>query len=167
MRKTEATNPREFWNAYQPFLHSKTTRQANDIVLKEYDEIITDKKLIADLFKNHFVHVADGVSHVHENDYGENFVYHPSIKAIHESNSKSDMSCLFTFQHTNRVQIEKLLLEINARKSSGHDMIPPRLIKESATAIAEPLAKIVNASIDSSCYPVRWKKGQVTLPYTY
>lgn len=64
--------------------------------------------------------------------------------------------------NTNRVQIENLLLDINTYKSCGHDMIPPRLIKESVTVIAEPLAKIMNTSIDLCYYPAQWKMGHVT-----
>ena len=48
------------------------------------------------------------------------------------------------------------------RKACGHDMLPPRLIKESARAISGPVAKILNTSIAHSRYPSRWKMGQVT-----
>ena len=65
----------------------------------------------------------------------------------------------FDFHSTNCVQIEKLLKEVDVSKSSGHDMLPPRLIKASATAIAEPIADILNASIAEGCYPSIWKMG--------
>ena len=58
--------------------------------------------------------------------------------------------------------MEKFLLELNTRKSCGHDLIPPRLLKESASVISEPLAKIMNCSISLGHYPSRWKMGQVT-----
>ena len=51
---------------------------------------------------------------------------------------------------------------VNVSKSSGHDLIPPRLIKASAAAIAEPIANMFNASIAQGCYPSAWKMGQVT-----
>ena len=41
-------NPREFWDTYRPILNSKT-KQANDIVLKENEVPITNKKQIAEL----------------------------------------------------------------------------------------------------------------------
>ena len=46
-------------------------------------------------------------------------------------------------------------------KSCRHDLIPPRLLKESASAISEPLAKIINCSISLGHYPSRGKMGQV------
>ena len=51
---------------------------------------------------------------------------------------------------------------MNTRKSCGHDLIPPRLLMESASVISEPLAKIMNCSVSLGHYPSRWKMGQVT-----
>ena len=47
-------------------------------------------------------------------------------------------------------------------KSSGHDMIPPRLVKASAAAIAELIATVFNTPIVQGCHPSVWKMGQVT-----
>lgn len=43
------------------------------------------------------MHVADGASDIYEDDYGVNFVDHPSIKAIVENNRKWDTPCSFNF----------------------------------------------------------------------
>ena len=51
-------NPREFWDTCRPFLNSKT-KPANDIVLKENEVPITNKKQIAELMNNHFVKVTE------------------------------------------------------------------------------------------------------------
>ena len=159
-KSVETVNPREFWSTFRPFLHT-TTKQANDIVLNENDKIINDKKEIAELFNDHFVRITDGVPMIRENDYGENYVNHPSIKAIHEHRGTGSTAC-FCFHSTSEAQVEKLLNELNVRKSPGHDMIPPRLIKESAAVVARPLTTIINYCIEHCCYPSSWKKGIVT-----
>ena len=46
-KKSESENPREFWDTYRPFLHSRKSTQANDIILKEHDVVVTDKKQMA------------------------------------------------------------------------------------------------------------------------
>ena len=51
---------------------------------------------------------------------------------------------------------------MNTRKSCDRELIPPRLLKESASVILEPLAKLMNCSISLGHYPSRWKMGQVT-----
>ena len=45
----------------------------------------------------------------------------------------------FNFVHTNQAQVERALLNVNVRKSYCHDMLPPRLVKESAAVISKPI----------------------------
>ena len=70
-KSSEPENPREFWNAYRPFLHGKT-KQAND------------KREIAELFNAYFIQIADRGPPIKEIDYGQHFEDHPSIRAIYE-----------------------------------------------------------------------------------
>lgn len=77
---------------------------------------------------------------------------------FYERNTKG----YFKFQRTNQVLVEKLLRDINVRRSCGHDMISPRLLKESAAMISGPITNIINFSIDLCKYPDSWKMGQVT-----
>ena len=161
-KKSESENPREFWDTYRPFLYSRKSTQANDIILKENDVVITDKKQIAELFNSYFVNIADGVPEITEQIYGKGFDAHPSIQAIFNNNEQIAARNNFAFQYTNKTQVEALLLKINSRKSCGYDGIPPRLVKESANAIAGPIAAIMNHSIRTGQYPSRLKLGQVT-----
>ena len=55
--------------------------QANNIILKEEDRIITNKKEIAELFNEHFVSMADNVPLREEEDYGEDFANHPEYQS--------------------------------------------------------------------------------------
>ncbi|XP_066020921.1 uncharacterized protein [Pocillopora verrucosa] len=160
-KSSEPENPREFWNAYRPFLHGKT-KQANDVIIMENNVVISDKREIAELFNAHVIQIADGVPLMKETDYGQHFENHPSIKAIHEKNSATDAPLCFYFERINQAQVEKALLDVNVRKSCGHDMLSPRLVKESASVIAKPLTNILNTSIEQGCYPNAWKMGQVT-----
>ena len=72
------------------------------------------------------------------------------------------MPLCFNFEKINQAQVERALLDVNVHKSCGHDMLPPRLVKESATVIAKPITNILNTSIEQGCYPSAWKMGQVT-----
>ncbi len=162
LKKTEADNPREFWNAYRPSMRSRKTKQANVILLKENDTVISDKQQIAEIFNDHFVHIANGAPDINVHDFGEDFTEHPSVIAINDNNSERSSSSFFNFQHTNKTQVERLLSSVNTRKACGHDSIPPSLIKESASEIAGSLTTIMNQSISQCRYPARWKMGQVT-----
>ena len=111
--------------------------------------MISDKQSIAELFKNHFVRLAEGVTQLDTEDYCEDFRDHPSINAIHENSTGS----VFKIQNTNSIQIKNLILGINTRKSCGYDIILPRLVKESADVIAQRLAGIINYALCQS----RWE----------
>ena len=87
---------------------------------------------------------------------------YPSIIAIHEKNKATDAPLCFNFEHINQAQVERALLDVNVRKSCGHDMLSPRLVKESASVIAKPITNILNTSIEQGCFPNAWKMGQVT-----
>ena len=148
-------DPRQFWNTYRPFLHSRRGLKSNDIILKEGAEIITDKSRIANIFNDYFVNIANHIEAPSEEVYGRDFADHPSVMAISDSVSSS-----FSFSPTNSTCVKQLLLDINIRKSPGYDNITPRLLKLSAECVAEPLCAIFNAAIDQSMYPAAWKKDR-------
>ena len=85
---------------------------------------------------------------------------HPSILAIRYTQRQAPER--FNFHHTNMVLVEEMLKYINTRKACGYNMLPPRLIKDSASAIAKPLTVLFNCSIDRSRYPASWKMEQIT-----
>ena len=92
-------------------------------------------------------------------DYGTDFIEHRSIRAIiHNKVEKETLN----FELVNSSQVDPLLSSINSRKSCGHDMLHPTLLKLSAPVIALPVSKIINSSIISCSYPIAWKMGQVT-----
>ena len=97
-------------------------------------------------------------------DYCEDYANHPSIKVVHEHWGASVPAC-FSFHRASKPQVELLLKEINVRKSPGHDMIPPKLIKEAAAVISRPLTSTINCCIEHCCYPASWKMGMVTPLY--
>ena len=89
-------NPRAFWEAYRPFMHSRSSKQANDITLIEKDVVITDKKELAELLNNYFVHI-DDVQDIKEHKFGNQFSAHPSIRAIAEENRRKNAIHNFNF----------------------------------------------------------------------
>ena len=65
---------------------------------------LTDKREIAELFNEHFVHIEDGVGEITDHYFGEGFYDHPSIKVIQANNGvKGEEDCLsFQFANANR-----------------------------------------------------------------
>ena len=142
-------------------MHTKSKQANYIIILKENDRIISDKREIANLLNEYFVHIADSMPEIRVEDYCEDYANHPSIKTIHEDRGAS-APAYFSFHRASETQFELLLKEINVRKSPSHDMIPPKLIKEAAAVISGPITSIIICCIEHCCYPASWKTGMVT-----
>ena len=61
--KQQTPKTRANWSTFLPFFHTKS-EQANDIILKENNRIISDKKEIANLLNDYFDHIADSMPEI-------------------------------------------------------------------------------------------------------
>ena len=57
---------------------------------------------------------------------------------------------------------KKLLQSMNIYKSPGPDAIHPRIVKELACVIAEPLAMLFNKTLEEATLPCGWKEAQIS-----
>ena len=65
----------------------------------------------------------------------------------------------------NTERIIKLLNQLNPNKASGPDNISVRLLKETSSEIAPPLALIFQASLCQQSIPDDWHKANITPIY--
>ena len=68
---------------------------------------------------------------------------------------------LFRFQYVSKVFVEHQLRKLKTKKSAGHDELPPKLLKDSASTIAGPLSHIINISLKSGIVPSEWKFAKI------
>ena len=61
--------------------------------------------------------------------------------------------------------VTKLLQRINPSKATGPDLIPMRVLKEVASAIAPYLCFIFQQSIDTESVPADWKHAKIIAVY--
>ncbi|KAA3676029.1 uncharacterized protein DEA37_0011181 [Paragonimus westermani] len=60
------------------------------------------------------------------------------------------------------LDVEDLLLKVNPYGAMGPDMIHPRILKEAAVSLAEPLYKLFKQTLQTSILPSAWKEAMVT-----
>ena len=58
--------------------------------------------------------------------------------------------------------IRKKLLALNINKSVGPDELHPRILKELADYVSEPLAVLFNKTMEDGCIPQDWKIAYVS-----
>ena len=89
----------------------------------------------------------------------EEFSNHPSITT---SISSQNFNLAFSFQPVSAEYIGKLLSDLKINKSCSPDNIPPKILKLFASAIKEPLTKVINYCITESSWPLHWKRSHIT-----
>ena len=59
-------------------------------------------------------------------------------------------------------EVRKKLLSVLPNKAMGPDNIPPRIIKEFAYELAEPVTTIFDSSFSAGVVPSIWKESNIT-----
>ena len=59
-------------------------------------------------------------------------------------------------------QVCKKLLSLNSFKAAGPNNIPPRILKEFAYELSDPLADMFNLSLVSATIPSYWKSANIS-----
>ena len=59
------------------------------------------------------------------------------------------------------MQMRTEILDLSTKKSSGHDSIPPKIIKGSAAILSTPLKELFNVSIEECLFPSDLKYAEV------
>ena len=62
---------------------------------------------------------------------------------------------------TNAEEVHKLCKEINPMKSSGMDELSSKLCKDAFLVLSEQLAHLFNCSLNSGCFPDKWKIAKI------
>ena len=136
--------------------------------MTEKDKIVTEEKEFVKIFSDHYINIVDGscgtksTNVAKEQEIEDNkkavevicksFANHESIKAIKENNITKNLTA--GNSHLPKVSacdVEQLLRNIDSKKSTGIDKIPPKLIKLSAKVFSKPLAIAVN-NIFNECF---------------
>ena len=74
----------------------------------------------------------------------------PSVLKIQE---KTNQDVNFKLVPVEVKDTLKLLKDINPRKATGHDQIPPKLLKIGANSIAIPINTLVNEMLQTDTFP--------------
>jgi hypothetical protein len=63
------------------------------------------------------------------------------------------------------VKVYEILKKLDISKANGPDQISNRMLKETAEVIAEPLANVFNKCIETSSFPLVWKRANIVPIY--
>ena len=87
--------------------------------------------------------------------------YHESVHMIMQSYNRRPPgdSSQFKFHVLKPKEIEAALSNLDTTKSTGHDLLPPKILKIASRELSYPLTGLYNRCIESCDWPLQWKKG--------
>ena len=116
-----------------------------------------DNKFLANEFKDFFSNkvnnIVNSISAIVKNEKIEQSINYPTLEQTIEP--------LSDFHELSQDQIKKLIISTKST-TSRLDPIPTSLLKSCLDILIRPITDIVNRSLLSGCFPVKWKTGLVT-----
>ena len=109
----------------KPLLPATSSNQYEKIILVENDKVISDPRLVAEVFNEYFANI---VHTENSNESNADFSSHPSVRLIAQSGTFEN----FTFHPVSTSYVRDILNHLNPKKAVGVDGITPRLLRLSA-----------------------------------
>ena len=123
-----------------PFLGSKKVKESLEMKLRINNSITTYQLHITGSMGDYFSSIADNIGSANDaKDYVRN---HESIQARvnHRMAVGDDRS--FNFEGLRLSDVVKILKDIDPKKATGWDTIPPKAFKMGSTVLAAPLCDL-------------------------
>ena len=159
-------NGKEFWTTIKPLISFKNKGGSSNITLLEGGKIINNPVDVVDVLNKYYVSATENIGlpdkitgNASLNDITKLHDNKECITTI-RNHMKNDSS--FKFSRVSSSLIYEKLNGININKSTGHDMIPPKLIKLGAKELCVPITYLINKCIETSTFPKYLKLGEIT-----
>ena len=144
-----------FWKTMKKILPGERKSAATSSAIQLNGETCTDNLKIANGFNSFFASVASRLMQSLRGGGSPS----RSSRRMHLADRPLPE---FKFDVVTEEFTAKALKNLKASKASGLDNISPRLLKDSTNVIAQPLTRILNASLIQVVVPSDWKCSMVT-----
>ena len=169
---------KQFWKTVKPFLTNKGCLKNNDIILLDGEEMITNDRILAKRFNEHYINIVErssgfkpskmSFSVESRNNYflrsiANQYKDHPSIINIRQNalnNTHMDTS-FFSTDEVTPDKVNSIIKFLDASKASGTDKIPMKLIILASDFLSKPISKSLNNCITSCTFPENAKVATV------
>ena len=133
---------KNLWKTFGKILKNNKSRvKVNKI--KVNNKTISNPTQITNALNNFFTNIGNKLADKFDNQHRENF-------REYLNNPVLESFCLL---ETSELEVKYHIEKIDVKKATGYDDLPAKFIKNSASLISEPLAKLFNLSITNGEYP--------------
>ena len=154
-----------FWNTVKPFLTNKVFLTNENKTIKHKDKTVPDNSELAYLFNNNYINIVENTSGMPPENIGnpecksddhltvekiiKHYQNHPSIETINKICNKKEN---FDIPTTTTEEINKIIKELDPKKATGLNKIPPKIVEMSANVTDSHLANIINTDITKNAF---------------
>ena len=146
-------DPSRFWKTLKTIFPTKSVVSSAKSFLID-GSLTTCSIKIASSFCNFFTNMASVVKQ--KAIHLKNFVWSRPVQPTSKTYST------FQFKEVSVKEVTKYLKNLSRKKATGHDNLPPGMLKDSARFIAGPLTYLINLSIQTSIVPEDFKYAIVS-----
>ena len=155
----------------KPFLTNKGCLENNDIILLDGEEMITNDRILAKRFNEHYINIVERssglkpskISFSAESRINNHFLKsianqykdHPSIVNIRKNalnNTHLGISS-FSTEEVTPDKVNSIIKSLDANKAPGTYKIPMKLIILASDFLSKPISKALNNCITSCTFP--------------
>ena len=160
---------REFWQTVKPLISDKVKEANTNIILKEDDDIINNQTDVCNMLNHYFINATVDIGNndvISDSDTLEDIIEtYEEPESVQYINQQVESQSRFSFKIINEDIVLEKIKNLNIKKSTGWDNIPPKLIKLGATVLCKPVCQLVNKSITVSQFPNILKRGEIVPIY--
>ena len=132
-----------YWSILKTFYNSKKIPLISALFVN--DKFVTDMKTKADIFNNFFAEQCTPLKNDSKLPNSQIFLTQSRLSSLDFSEDEA----------------LKIIRSLNIHKAHGHDDISIRMIKICDKLLLKPLTIFFQNSINSSCYPIIWKRSNM------
>ena len=143
------------------------------IILRESDKIVTDERIICNIFDDYFSNVAKEIWFDDEipddfqttDGFAKFIDKHSSHSSIVKIKEHSSTERSLVFRDINGSEVEKMIKTMDPTKAQGFDNVPSKLLRLGASGIAHHISSLINHSLQLCTFPDMFKLAEVSSLY--
>ena len=137
-----------------------------NISLFHGNRVVNNPTEVCNIFNEYFIKAASNIGNedpIRENESIDDILScYKDDDTIKRITNNSHHVGVFNFSSVTVQEVHKLLENMDKKKATGYDNIPPKILKVAAHELAFPITNLINLSVEASCFPNNLKKSELS-----
>ena len=165
----ESVNGGDFWKTVKPLISNRGINKDDNLFLSNDGEIVNNPNDLCRMFNSYFTHIANSIGvddTIYQDDTCESCISdHDNHRSVCQIRNMMKLAHTdethFSFKTVDVAVIKKHLKNIKINKATGHDLLPPKLLKLWSPILCYPLCFILNMCFTSGMFPDILKQAEI------